>query len=306
MFFAPGVYRRRFTFGDHSGFIDVCDNNSIEEVVSIIVSFYGQNSRHFSAKLTEEGVYVIAENVVQLPESFEEWKEERKNHVFGECSYEIVERCQNGLIPDLEYFSDNGRYYFAFPDSYKKAKNIPPNILSNVFCPKPGSFYMNVDGIKSGFIPSGIDFISRQKLQDLLLLIDGKNDPGLKKIFVEDNINEDDFDLANLPFLTYGKIMDYLNGNSKPKKQKIVKPKPKKKSNAELKILAEQTKKNTENALLALRDELRRSSGKIVTSDFVSPETTRMRSEFSLNNIPIPEVVEDEDSLSSDTVSSEE
>lgn len=294
MLLAPGVFVRTVKFGDFSREIYVSENSTVENVIFAVASCLGQDPNCFVATLTDN-TYVISEKIVRFPRTLEEFKEENPDYIFGECSFELVERCKKNLIPDLKFFEQNGKHYFAFPDSYKQAKNIPPNILSNVFSAKPGSFYMNVDGIRSGFIPSGIDYIPHAKLEELLILINGKNDTGLKKIFMDDNINYNDFDLANLPFLTYGKIIQYL---TKSKKQKIVK-----KSNAELKILAEQTKKNTENALLALRDELRRSSGKIVTSDFVSPETTRMRSEFSLKNIPIPEI---EDSISSDTVSSSE
>lgn len=297
MLLAPGVFLRKVKFGDFSEDIYVSKYNSIENVIFAFASRLGQDPQCFVATLTDD-TYVITEKVVDFPRTLEEFKEEHPNHIFGECSSELVERCNANLIPDLKFFLQNGKQYFAFPDSYKQAKNIPPNVLSNVFSAKPGSFYMNVDGVKSGFIPSGIDFVPCAKLEELLNLINGKNDPELKQIFVNDNINYDDFDLLNLPFQTYGKIIEYLNRTKTSKKQKIVK-----KSNAELKILAEKTKKNTENALLALKDELRRSSGKIVTSDFVSPETTRMRSEFSLKNIPIPE---DEDSISSDTVSSSE
>ena len=73
----------------------------------------------------------------------------------------------------------------------------------------------------------------------------------------------------------------------------------------ELKALAMETKKNTEDALKQMKDELRRSSGKIVAGDNLA--VPQYRNEYSLDpkNIVVRLEEEEENSITSDTVSSE-
>jgi hypothetical protein len=73
----------------------------------------------------------------------------------------------------------------------------------------------------------------------------------------------------------------------------------------ELKVLAEITKQNHENVISEMRDELRRSAGRVAKNEFFIANNTG-RSEYDLKNIEPLIMGDDEDSLSSDTVSSSE
>ena len=285
MLIAPGIVSKSFKFGEHVGTIYVSNDSSLDGVTQVIVKHFNQDPLHYTATL-QDGVYVISEKRFNFPKSLDEWKSEHENFIFGECSREVRDRFSNHLIPDLEYFDNNGRLHFCFPKNYLKAKKTPN--VSRVFTANPGSFY--VCGQKSGFIPSGINYITTSQLEELRDTINLR-DPKIIELFKSEGF-VDDVDLYEMPYDLYMKLQH-------PEKKRK-KSKEGKKSNQELKILAEQTKRNTEVAINELRNELRKSSGRVVQGDYSI--TDNFRKDYDLHQKPI---MEEEDSMSSDTVSSE-
>lgn len=245
MFLAPGILVRSFQFGNHSGPINVTKDSSLDGIVKVVVSNFGQDPKFFSCSLEGE-VYVIRERRNNFPKTLDEWK--KPGFIFGVCDNKVPTEYKDILIPDLEYFVKNGKTHFCFPENYMKTKKTPQTYVKV----KNGSYYVNPEG-KCGYIPSGI-------LGDSVAV-------------------------------------------APPPPQN---PKKTPKTIPELKALAMETKKNTEDALKQMKDELRRSSGKIVAGDNLA--VPQYRNEYSLDpkNIVVRLPEEDENSVSSDTVSSSE
>lgn len=345
MLIAPGIHLKTFHFGEHVGSIYVSNDSSLDGVVTSVVSCFGQDPSQFIAKLNEDDVYVISEKIHHFPKSLEEWKEEHPGYIFGECHRELRYRNCDALIPDLEYFENNGTCHFCFPATYLKAKNTPK--ISKCFSAREGSFYVDSKTGKSGFIPSGVDFITLEQLENLMNRID-VNDTNVRMLFQSENYNvEDEIVLINIPYALYWKLVNLRppaadspkkkkGGDQRPKgvdsRPSAANPSKKKKKDEEsrrpkgeelrrpkaanppkkpaptreeLKLLSEITKRNHENAISEMRDELRKSAGRVAKNEFVIASNTG-RSEYDLKNIE-PLIMEDEDdSLSSDTVSSSE
>jgi len=317
MLIAPGIHLKTFHFGEHVGSIYVSNDSSLDGVVQTVVSRFGQDPSQFIARLDDDGVYLISEKIHHFPKSLEEWKEEYPGYIFGECHRELRYRNCDDLIPDLEYFENNGKCHFCFPPSYMKAKNTPK--ISKCFSAREGSFYVDKNTGKSGFIPSGVDFITLEQLENLINRIDG-NDLTIRKLFESENYNvADEIEVSNMPYTLYWKVLEVVELGSRPKaanppkKKKGVGSRPKaanppKKpapTREELKVLAEITKQNHENVISEMRDELRRSAGRVAKNEFFIANNTG-RSEYDLKNIEPLIMGDDEDSLSSDTVSSSE
>lgn len=246
MFLAPGIIVRSFQFGNHSGPINVTKDSSLDGIVKVVASNFGQDPKFFTCSLEGE-VYVIRERRNNFPKTLDDWKKEHVGFIFGVCDNKVSTDYKDILIPDVEYFVNNGNTHFCFPGDYMKTKKTPDTYVRV----KGGSYYVNPEG-KCGYSPSGI-----------------------------------------------------LVGAAPPPPKPVQNPKNQKpKTISELKALAMETKRNTEDALKQMKDELRRSSGKIVTCDIVVPQ---YRNEYSLDpkNIVVKLPEEDENSVSSDTVSSD-
>lgn len=241
MFIAPGIIVRSFQFGSHSGPINVSKDSSLDGIVKVVVSSFGQDPKFFTCSLEGE-VYVIRERRNNFPKTLDEWKKEHEGFIFGVCDAKVPSEYKDILIPDTEYFVKNGKTHFCFPGNYMKTKKTPDTYVKV----KNGSYYVNPEG-KCGYSPGGV----------------------------------------------------VSGGAAKPPPQK-----PTPKTIPELKVLAMKTKQNTEDALREMKNELRRSSGRIVQSDIAVPQ---YRNEYSLDPKTMNIVVEEEEnSVSSDTVSSSE
>lgn len=295
MLFAPGISCRTFKFGDRTGTIYVSDNSSLDSVTQTVMSTFNQDPSFFMASLVDN-VYVISERLRSFPKTHSEWKDEQPNFIYGECPCEVQNRPDilKVCVPQLEFFNQNGKCYFRFPPTFLKAKNTPP-LNSKKFKIGKNSFYMDSSG-QGGYIPSKLEFIPFEKLENLMKRIP-ENDLNIAKMFQDAQMCESDgiVDMDEMSFDLYEKITRYLDRGNK--KQKIITP--------ELKVLARKTHTNTVNAISELRNELRKSAGKVVSGEF-APPTDNFRSEFSLNPKDIPVEIDEDDSVNSDTVSSED